>query len=116
MTDNNRLHNGQFAKGNPGKPQGATKNKLRDKIRTFLNDNFDKLPVWFEELKPRDKMKVYIDLLPYCVSRLQSVSLSDVEGNELNRAVTDWSKLDEETLKKILEVTEINNNGKELDN
>jgi hypothetical protein len=116
MTDNNRLHNGQFAKGNPGKPKGATKNKLRDKIRTFLNDNFENLPAWFEELKPRDKMKVYIDLLPYCVSRLQSVSLTDVEGNELNQAVIDYAKLDEETLKKILTVTEINGNEEKMDN
>lgn len=105
MTDNNRLHNGQFAKGNPGKPLGATKNKLRDKIRTFLNDNFDNLPEWFSELSARDKMKVYIDLLPYCVSRLQSVSLTDVEGNDMQNVIP-YHKLDQETLSKILALTE----------
>lgn len=110
MTDNyGRGSDGKFLPGNSGKPIGATKNKLRDMIRTFLNDNFDKLPVWFEELNPRDKMKVYIDLLPFCISRLQSVNLTDQEGNDLPKATIDYSRLSPEALKEVLSLTTIQN-------
>jgi hypothetical protein len=113
MTDNNRLHNGQFAKGNPGKPKGSSKNKLRDEIRTFLNDNWSNFPEWFSKLKPMEKINTMLDLMPYAVSRLQSVNLTDQEGNDLPKATIDYSKLPEDVLRQVLNATTINSDSDE---
>jgi len=108
MTENNRLHNGQFGKGNPGKPKGSSKNKLRDEIRTFLNDNWKEFPTWFSDLKPKEKIETMLDLMPYAVSRLQSITQTDSEGNSLEpKATIDYTKLSEATLKEILDNTNI---------
>lgn len=108
-TENNRLDNGQFAKGNPGKPLGSSKNKLRDSIRSFLNENWEHFPTWFEALKAKEKIDVMLDLMPYAVSRLQSVSMTDQEGHDLpERAVIDYTKLSQSTLKEIIAATTLN--------
>lgn len=104
--ENNRLHNGQFAKGNPGKPKGSSKNKLRDEIRSFLNENWQHFPVWFGALKAKEKIDVMLDLMPYGVSRLQSVSMSDAEGNDLEpKAKIDYTKISAQALQEILNAT-----------
>jgi len=109
MTDNYRNDNGQFVKGNPGKPKGSSKNKLRDEIRTFLNERWQDFPTWFDELKPIQKIEVMMDLLPYSVSRLQSVSVNDIDGNELEqKTTTDWTKLSSVALAEVLALTTIN--------
>ena len=105
MPENNRLHNGQFAPGNPGKPAGSSKNKLRDEIRAFINENWKDFPSWFATLKPYEKIDVTISLLPYAVSRLQSVAMTDSEGDDQKKASIDYSKLSESTLKEILQNT-----------
>lgn len=103
MAENNRLHNGQFAKGNPGKPKGSSKNKLRDEIRNFLNERWQDFPTWFNELKTKEKIETMLDLMPYAVSRLQSVSQTDSEGNSHQPRVNiDYSKLSPELLKELL--------------
>ena len=111
MTDNNRLENGQFAPGNSGKPKGSTKNKFRDEIKKFISDNWNEMPQWFAELKAKEKIEVILALIPYSVSRLQSVNLTDNEGNDLTpQATIDYSKLSQNTLNEILLATTINEN------
>jgi hypothetical protein len=108
--DNKNWHNaaGKFAKGNPGKKPGTAKSVLREKIRTFLDDNFDNLPEWFDQLKAKDRIDAYLSLLPYAVSRLQSVSMTDSNGDDIEKkAIVDYTLLDQKTLKKILSVTTI---------
>ena len=108
MTENNRLHNGQFAPGNPGKPKGSSKNKMRDEIRTFISIQWESFPNWFSELTPKEKIETMLALLPYSVSRLQSVSITDTEGNELEpRAIVDYTLLSPEALKEVLSLTTI---------
>lgn len=116
LTDNSGSHNGwhdaagRFIKGNPGKRPGSKKNLLRDKVREFITENFDGMQDWFEGLTPREKFRVVCDLLPYCVSRLQSVSMTDSEGLDLEpQAKIDFTKLSEKTLKEILSHTTIEN-------
>ncbi len=67
----------RFQKGNPGKPKGAKHKKtleLRDAITNFLKRNFDRVQADFDVLEPKDRMRLYCDLLQYGVPKLQAVS------------------------------------------
>lgn len=69
----------QGQSGNPkGRPKGA-KNKiggdLREMISEFLTEQFPVIVEDFKKLKPRDRARVYGDLLQYGLPKLQSVSL-----------------------------------------
>ena len=59
--------------GNPaGRPPGAL-NKIskpiKERIGDFLNDNFDDVVDAFAKLPPRDKVKLFVDLLPFIVPK-----------------------------------------------
>ena len=101
-TDISRLHNGRFAPGNPGKLKGTSKNKMRDSIRSFIATEWLSFPIWFAALSPKEKIETMLALLPYTVSRLQSVSLTDSTGEDLALPEIDYSRLSESTLKEIL--------------
>jgi len=75
--------NGKFAPGNPGKPKGSSKNRLRDEIKKFIEANLVNMPIWFKALKPKEKLDVIRDFMPYVCPRLQAVSMVDSEGNDL---------------------------------
>lgn len=65
--------------GNPdGRPKG-TPNKinqqLRETIGDFLLNNFSKVIEDFEGLQPKDRAKLYCDLLQYGLPRLQAVQM-----------------------------------------
>lgn len=66
--------------GNPnGRPKGSpnkTTGKLREAITSFLEQRFDGVVKDFEQLEPKDRIKVYTDLLQYGLPRLQAVSNS----------------------------------------
>lgn len=114
--DNGRDDKGKFLPGNPGKPKGSSKNKLRDSIKSFLNENWVNFPTWFEGLKNKEKIQTVLDLLPYAVPRLQSVSMTDTEGNDIPKGATiDYTKLSEGTLKEILAATNMMENGRHDD-
>ena len=101
---------GKFTKNNPGKQKGSSKNKIRDEIRTFLNERWQDFPTWFDVLKPKEKIETMLDLMPYAVSRLQSISQTDDQGNSLEpKATIDYSRLSEATLKEILQHTTLDN-------
>jgi hypothetical protein len=65
--------------GNPeGRPKGAvnrTSQQLREMITGFLEENFEKVVSDFGELKPKDRVKLYCDLLQYGLPRLQAVQI-----------------------------------------
>lgn len=70
-----------FNKGQSGNPNGkpsGTKNKLgiqlRETISNFLSENFDLITQDFKELPPKDRTKLYCDLLQYGLPRLQAIS------------------------------------------
>jgi hypothetical protein len=106
ITENNRLQNGQFAPGNPGKPKGASKNRLRDEIKSFIGDKWQNFPEWFEALKPREKIETLLALLPYAVSRLQSVAMTDSEGNDLPENAINFDRLSDEDLRMLVSIQE----------
>ena len=86
----------QGISGNPeGRPKG-TKNKtglqLRETITDFLENNFEKIVQDFHYLKPKDRVKLYCDLLQYGLPRLQAVQLE-----------TDFDNLSDSQLDQIIE-------------
>src|SRR5689334_8287578 len=93
--------------GNPeGRPQGA-KNKialeLRSTIINFLEDNFEKVVQDFNALSPKDRAKLYCDLLQYGLPKLQTVALGmDGESSKLSLGI-DFGKLSDEQLNKIID-------------
>lgn len=102
---------GRFTNGNPGRAPGS-KNKLREKVKTFVNLNIDSLQLWFDGLEPEKKIKVLNDLMPFCISKLQSVSESDDEGNPIEKGATvDWTKLSQSALTEVLSLTKIQRDG-----
>ena len=92
--------------GNPeGRPKGAinkTSTQLRELITDFLEINFEKVVNDFEILKPRDRVKVYCDLLQFGLPRLQAVQLE-----------TEFERLPDEQLDQIIENLKKNNDDKE---
>lgn len=104
--------NGKFVAGNPGKPKGSSKNKLRDEIRSFLNENWKNFPTWFGSLKAKEKIEVMLDLLPYAVSRLQSVAMTDADGNDLPSQGMDLSRWSEADLRLLISLQQKYDNGK----
>lgn len=85
--------------GNPeGRPKGAnnkTSLQLREMITDFLENNFQKVINDFEDLTPKDRVKLYCDLLQYGLPRLQAVQietefdrLTDSQLNEIINQIT----------------------------
>ena len=80
--------------GNPdGKPKGLNHKKtqvLRDTINKFLNDEFDQIKKDWMQLSPKDRGRLYCDLLQYGIPKLQAIentidfgSMSDEQLNQI---------------------------------
>ena len=101
-----RDNKGRWSIGNSGR-QAGSKNKMREKIKAFLELNFDELQISFDQLEPKEKIFFYISMLQFGLPKLTSTT--DAEGNDLHdqKAVIDYSKLSESTLKEILQNTNL---------
>ena len=79
----------QGISGNPeGRPKGAknkTTSQLRETINNFLENNFEQVMKDFTELSPKDRAKLYCDLLQYGLPRLQAIQL-ETEFDSLSDA------------------------------
>ena len=86
-----------------GRPKGA-KNKvnaeLKQLIQDFLEKNWKDLQKQYKELSPRDKMKLFTDLLPYVVPKLQNTK------NELDLTNLTQSQLEAIADKLIKELAD----------
>ena len=73
--------------GNPtGKPPGAKKKttrQLREVISGFLNDKFETIVGDFDKLPPKDRAKLYCDLLQYGLPKLQNIQMEREKSNDL---------------------------------
>jgi len=63
--------------GNPlGRPKGSidrSSQLLKECIKKFLLNEFEKIKKDFNQLSPKDRVRLYIDLLAYTVPKVQSV-------------------------------------------
>ena len=63
-----------------GRPHG-TKNKvneaIRQKIVSFLENNFDLIESDLNSLQPKDRIKFYIDLLSFGLPKLKTIELTN---------------------------------------
>lgn len=94
--------------GNPaGRPKGSlnkTAKDLRQMITDFLVENFEEVQKCFNEIPPKEKIKVYCKLLAFALPKLRASDelmmerLTDQELDEL------FEKLKEAANKQIAEV------------
>jgi hypothetical protein len=62
-------------KGRPkGKPNKIT-HEIRESLQGFLETNGANFQAIFDQLEPKDKIRYYIDLLPFVIPKLQSTQL-----------------------------------------
>lgn len=73
-----------FEKGVSGNPNGRPKGSidrssqlLKECIKMFLLNQFDRIKKDFDLLPPKDRVKLYIDLLAYTVPKVQSVEFEN---------------------------------------
>ena len=61
-----------------GRKKGSrnkVKDKLRESINKFLEGNFEEVQACFDVMPPRDKAKLYCELLQYGVPKLQAINM-----------------------------------------
>lgn len=78
-----RNNNGQFTKGNTagGRTQGS-KNKVTQKIREnflyFIENNIEGMQADFEQLDPKDRFKILLDMARFIVPTLKAVEFGNI--------------------------------------
>ena len=93
--------------GNPnGRPKGALNKagkELRELISNFLVENFEEVQSSFANLEPKEKIKVYCDLLVFAVPRLRPAPNNPWDGLTEKELIELYAKLKltaHETIKK----------------
>ena len=67
-----------------GRPKGSVNkitHEIRESLQGFLETNGANFQAIFDQLEPKDKIRYYIDLLPFVIPKLQSTQLQ-VEDKE----------------------------------
>lgn len=78
-----RNNKGQFVKGNTvgGRTHGS-KNKVTQKIREnflyFIEDNIKDMQSDFDQLEPKDKFKILLDMAKFIIPTLKAVEFGNV--------------------------------------
>lgn len=83
MTQKVRGNNGQFQKGNTaGGRKHGSRNKATQQIREnflqFIEDNLLKLQSDFDQLDPKDRFKVLLDMAKFVLPTLKAVEFGNV--------------------------------------
>jgi uncharacterized protein YeeX (DUF496 family) len=93
---------GRFAEGNTGRPKGSvgkSNNKIRETFQLLLENNLSKLQEDLNELEPKDRIKLLLNLSNYILPKLRSIDLqSDIEETitiDFNESVG-WNKTEDQ--------------------
>lgn len=85
----------RFKKGQGGRPRGA-KNKVTEQIREnfakLVKSNLDKMASDLEELEPKERLKLIIELTKFIVPTLKSQELK-TDLNEDKEATTSFNPI-----------------------
>ena len=71
---------GRFAEGNEGRPKGSvgkSNKKIRDTFQLLLENNLEKIEEDLNELEPKDRIKLLLDLSSFIIPKMKSVDLTD---------------------------------------
>ena len=72
---------GRFAEGNTGRPKGSvgkSNNKIRETFQLLLENNIEKIQEDLNELEPKDRIKLLLNLSNYILPKLRSIDLQSV--------------------------------------
>jgi len=93
---------GRFAEGNTGRPKGSvnkSSNEIRETFQLLLENNLSKLQEDLNELEPKDRVKLLLNLSNYILPKLRSIDLqSDIEETitiDFNESVG-WNKTEDQ--------------------
>ena len=70
-----RDENGRFAEGNEGRPKGSvnkSSNEIRETFQLLLENNIEKIQEDLNELEPKDRIKLLLDLSNYILPKLRT--------------------------------------------
>ena len=82
--------------GRKAETPNKLKKDLRARISMFLEDNFDEaINTWKDIEEPKEKIKLYIDLMKFGIPTLQAVSL-DATISQENSVEDDLKELSRE--------------------
>ena len=86
-----------------GRPQGAkgrVNDEIRNRINTFLNENFETIQSDIKDLEPRERVRFYIELLQYGISKVKQVEIeADINDNRPMPIITTLTR--EEFLERL---------------
>lgn len=102
-TSSGRDDRGRFSPGNPGKPPGSTRNKMRAEIREFLNDQWPSFRDWFAGQKESEKIKIFLELLPYNLPKLSTITATGPDGEERD-LIPNFGNLSPEDFALLVEI------------
>ena len=66
---------GRFAEGNEGRPKGSvnkSSNEIRETFQLLLENNLEKIEEDLNELEPKDRIKLLLDLSNYILPKLRT--------------------------------------------
>ena len=72
----------QFKKGQGGRPKGAknkTTKEVREALSTILSENLDQLQNDIQELDPKTRVKVLLDLAKFVVPTLKPEGIEQIQ-------------------------------------
>jgi len=83
---------GRFAEGNEGRPKGSvgkSNNKIRDTFQLLLENNIEKIQEDLNELAPKDRIKLLLDLSNFIIPKMKSV---DLKADKKETILIDFSE------------------------
>ena len=87
-----RDENGRFAEGNEGRPKGIpnkTTTEIRETFQLLLSNNLEKIQDDLNELEPKDRIKLLLDLSSFIIPKMKSV---DLKADKKETILIDFSE------------------------